>query len=358
MFSVIRDAQNVELSQGSITKKSKILSVDPSTLKLSTIVNFDASHFKEREWDNIITCHSNESFVKTWNFQRKAIGNNSLESKDGSPVKAVKISACGNFAFIGSAAGQIDKYNMQSGLYRQSMVGHSKAVQALACDDVNLLLISGSLDCSIKFWDFKTCKLLETITLPACVSLFKLYDSNRLLAVVTDDMIIRIIDIDTKKIVREFIGHTNRITGLTFSPDGRWVISSSLDMTIRTWDLPTGFLIDIFKTNDICTDITMSPLGDFLATTHVNQVGIFLWANRSLYEHCPIRQINDSDVRQVLLPLSDGSISESLNDQEAVFIDFKDDFDWMSKDESLISFSNLPKSRWHNLLNLDSIKVK
>jgi len=26
----------------------------------------------------------------------------------------------------------------------------------------------------------------------------------------------------------------------TFSPDGRWLITASMDCTIRTWDLPSG----------------------------------------------------------------------------------------------------------------------
>lgn len=63
----------------------------------------------------------------------------------------------------------------------------------------------------------------------------------------------------------------------TFSPDGRWIVSTSLDTTIRTWDLPTGHLVDIFRVEDIPTSVTFSPTGDFLATSHVNNVGIFLW---------------------------------------------------------------------------------
>ncbi len=36
------------------------------------------------------------------------------------PVSAVAISCCGNFGFVGSAAGRVDRYNMQSGLHRGS----------------------------------------------------------------------------------------------------------------------------------------------------------------------------------------------------------------------------------------------
>src|SRR5262245_43861722 len=39
------------------------------------------------------------------------------------------------------------------------------------------------------------------------------------------------------KPMRRFDGHTNAITRLLASPDGRWLISSSNDHTIRFWDL-------------------------------------------------------------------------------------------------------------------------
>lgn len=26
----------------------------------------------------------------------------------------------------------------------------------------------------------------------------------------------------------------------TFSPDGRWLVTTAMDCTIRTWDLPSG----------------------------------------------------------------------------------------------------------------------
>lgn len=63
----------------------------------------------------------------------------------------------------------------------------------------------------------------------------------------------------------------------TFSPDSRWLITTSLDSVIRTFDIPTGRLIDAFRTTSVATSVSFSPTGDFLATSHVDSVGVFLW---------------------------------------------------------------------------------
>jgi len=34
------------------------------------------------------------------------------------PVTAVAVSSCGNYGLVGTSAGRVDRYNMQSGLHR------------------------------------------------------------------------------------------------------------------------------------------------------------------------------------------------------------------------------------------------
>jgi U3 small nucleolar RNA-associated protein 21 len=35
--------------------------------------------------------------------------------------------------------------------------------------------------------------------------------------------------------------------------------------------------VDAFRTTSIATGVTFSPTGDFLATSHVDSVGVHLW---------------------------------------------------------------------------------
>ena len=70
-----------------------------------------------------------------------------------------------------------------------------------------------------QFFDFQTMKLISTLT----VNL--LQRDNGLLAVTCDDLVLRIVDIETRRIVRELSGPRGRIldvvSGLTTSPNLR-----------------------------------------------------------------------------------------------------------------------------------------
>lgn len=73
------------------------------------------------------------------------------------------------------------------------------------------------------------------------------HSETSLIAVALEDLSVILIDLDTRRLVRHFEGHTGRLTDATFSPDARWLITASMDRTIRTWDIPSAQLIDIFS---------------------------------------------------------------------------------------------------------------
>jgi hypothetical protein len=52
--------------------------------------------------------------------------------------------------------------------------------------------------------------------------------------------VVRLWDLDTGKEVRRFTGHTGRVTGFAVSADGRRLLTSSLDGTVRFWDVDAG----------------------------------------------------------------------------------------------------------------------
>ena len=174
-------------------------------------------------------------------------------------------------------------------------------------------MVSGSLDKTVCVFDFNSKQLLKTIRFESCVNFLKLHRQSNILAVITDDLCIRILDLESFRIIREFWGHEARITDATFSHDGRWLISCGLDSTIRTWDLPSSYLIDIFQVPHVPTSVSFSPTSEFLVSTHVDQLGLFVWANRSLYENVPIRNMGIEKVRKLDMPLVNGTDEQGKN---------------------------------------------
>lgn len=439
-WSLRRDGQNTELSQGNINKKAKktgILSSslinDPSTtlsdLKAPEIIcismslnrdggmganSGDGSIWQKSRsrtkiskasasgvtgWESIVTGHKDEKYARTWFWGRKKAGRWILETGDGSNVKSVTVSPCGTFAVIGSEKGHIDLYNLQSGLHRSSFppklspgqaknllttksvkanekceylskskysLGrgkHTNAVTGLVVDSLNKNIISCSLDGKVKFWDFRTGILVNEVDWPSVTAItgIRYYASNDLIAIACQDLCIRIIDIDTKKTIRELWGCHGSVNDWCFSNDGRWIIAASSDCVIRVWDLPTGNLIDGFRTRNQSTAIAISSTGEFLATTSKGELGINIWNNKTLFTHVPTHHISENDIAEASGPVVSGEggfqlLDAAFEDVGSIseYVSPISSLDQLSKD--LQTLSLLPKSRWQNLLYLDVIK--
>lgn len=114
-----------------------------------------------------------------------------------------------------------------------------------------------------------------------------------------------------------------------------------------------------------CTSLTMSPTGDFLATAHVNYLGLFLWANKSLFSHVSLRAINpDAEVPLLDLPTSMQNVDDALNDvMDLLALDDGEEIDLDYKspvqlNNQLVTMSTLAAARWQNLLNIDLVKKR
>lgn len=187
--------------------------------------------------------------------------------------------------------------------------------------------------------------------------------SSELVAFSCDDLSIRVIDIETRKLIREFWGCVGQVNDFIFSNDGRWIIAASMDSVLRVWDLPTGHLIDIFRVSSTCTALAMPSTGDFLATAHAGSIGVSLWSNRSLFMPVSSKNLDEDAIDNVNIPATSGESGAGLVD--AAFLDALEDNEAEGPvlvtgqlQQDMVTLSLVPKSRWQALLHLDSIKVR
>ncbi|KKK14604.1 hypothetical protein P175DRAFT_0502723 [Aspergillus ochraceoroseus IBT 24754] len=421
-FSARKDSQSTELSQGSVERKAA--KKGEPQLAVGNSISIGQANFKAPEvtciacslnrdggmgvttsgpvwanpkatdtgisnktgWESVVTGHRGDKYARTWFWGKKKAGRWVFETGDGTEVKSVAISQCGTFALVGSAGGSINMFNMQSGLQRQSfpsqklkrttasdnkgltqqinsLAEHTKAVTGLAIDVLNQTVVSCGLDGKVKFWDFASGFLVDELDWHPMTAITGLrYNSaSELVAFSCDDLSIRVVDMETRKIVRELWGCVGQINDFAFSNDGRWIIGASMDSIIRVWDLPTGHLIDIFRVSSTCTALAMSNTGDFLATAHADGVGVNLWSNRSLFVPVSTRNLTEDSLVDASLPTTSGE--GGVGFIEAAFSHTHEEHDddgpvpsTEQLSQGMLTLSVVPKNKWQTLLHLDLIK--
>uniref|UniRef100_A0A2P2KH70 Uncharacterized protein MANES_18G125600 n=1 Tax=Rhizophora mucronata TaxID=61149 RepID=A0A2P2KH70_RHIMU len=375
VFSVLQDQQSRELSQHHVSKRAKKLKKKEEELKLKPVISFDCAEIRERDWCNVVTCHMDTAQAYVWRLQNFVLGEHILRPcpESPTPVKACAISACGNFAILGTAGGWIERFNLQSGISRGSYVdfcesrscAHGGEVVGVACDATNTLMISAGYHGDIKVWDFKGRELKSRWEVGCSLVKIVYHRLNGILATVADDLIIRLFDVVALRLVRKFEGHTDRITDLCFSEDGKWLLSSSMDGTLRIWDVILARQIDAMWVDVSITALSLSPNMDVLATAHVDQNGVYLWANQSMFSRGS--SIDSYASRQEVVNVKLPSVSsregpqvEDSNKPEENHAQIKESYDlpvFHQQIPDLVTLSLLPKSQWQSLINLDIIKV-
>lgn len=376
LFSVIQDQQSRELSQGHVSKRAKKRRMKEQEIKLKAVTAFDVAEIRERDWCNVVTCHMDTAQAYIWRLQNFVIGEHILKPcpENPTPIKACAISACGNFAVLGTSGGWIERFNMQSGLSRGSYVdkslrksyAHEGEVVGVACDSTNTLMISTGYHGDIKVWDFKGRELKSRWEIGCPVVKIVYHRSNGLLATVADDLVIRLFDVVAIRMVRKFEGHTDRVTDCCFSEDGKWLLSASMDGTLRLWDVILARQIDAISVDVSITALSLSPNMDVLATTHVDQNGVYLWVNQAMFSGVSSvdSYASGKEVVAVNLPSVsslDGSQHKDSDEPAMNGSDFTQSFQTTQFDRyipDLVTLSLLPKSQWQSLINLEIIKAR
>ena len=330
--SLFKDNQNFEFSQGSIQKIASKLKTSEEDVRLPEVSKIDIFETKTLKWDNMITSHSHQSYAKTWRFDRKTIGQHSLETTDKSIVSHISISSCGNFGILSTRTGFIDIFNLQSGIKRKNIKAfNEEKIIASFTDATNSWIISVSQEGKIKSFDFSKGFPFVAIELESPVLYATINKDTELIALACTDNIIRVIDYSSMRLVRVFNGHTAQIHDIVFSSDSKWLISCSLDRSIRTWDMASGNLADVLEVEKIPTAIALSRNLEFLASCHQDEISISIWSNRSLYT-------GDCNI-----------IESAIN-----WSNFKSEPSHSSTTE--IQYSEYPASRWKNIYFLDRIR--
>lgn len=230
LFSTIQDQRNAVLSAKAVTDRRE-------GRPLTTVVTFDAATPRERDWSNVVTAHSGDCNAYLWRTETKAITGELILPTTQQPVKravtAVALSACGNFAFIGSGGGWIDQYSTQSGHHRGSFCLVEAASAAAAAAAESEAPLSQAEIAAGK----RRKRLLDAVAKPAAVS--KNFD--RFLSEKAKKKKGRALALTDPTLP----AHDGAVTGLAPCAVNKHLVTSGLDKTLKWWDMDTREVIAV-----------------------------------------------------------------------------------------------------------------
>jgi U3 small nucleolar RNA-associated protein 21 len=199
--------------------------------------------------------------------------------------------------------------------------------------------------------------------LDAGASISKLVNNRNLemVACICDDGSLCLIDYKHVRVVRRFVEMGGLLQDACFSPDGRWLIVSSSDCSVRVFDVPTSSLIDWFKFDRPVTSISMSPNADFLAITCAGSLAVMLLSNNCHFNNVFLGSTPSAAV-SLALPSSAPPASDVETQLRApeFFLDVGEVSSLVFRPLSadIVTMSSVPRAVWKIIPIVDLIKER
>ena len=151
-------------------------------------------------------------------------------------AEIVAFSSDGKLIASSSEDQSIIIWDVESAKAVNQWVGHGEKVLALAFSSDGRLLASGSWDGTVKIWNVGDWELVLELDHGRSVRAVAFSPDGKHLASGAHDNVIRIWDVDTGTETTSLKGHCDSVTGLSFSRDGSLLYSASADGTVKSWD--------------------------------------------------------------------------------------------------------------------------
>ena len=376
--------RNISLLSEQISKEFSSKKFNTS-IKKHKIINFDFNEFRERDWGNIALIISEYERPIIYSYENSSIYDvqPKLKTKN-SYCTCVCISICGNFGFCGFQNGNIEKFNIQSGISRwvlERAHGIGNEITNIKSDGLNSMLISISKnEKKIKFWEILDHSLIKEFNIDSFPRQIEINRDSDLICISLENNFIYIYDKSQMALVRKFnILNKNSnnkednyiIKDIGISKDSNWLLCiTSEDKSLRIYDIISTNLIEWVQFDKIPLAMNLSPNSLYIAMSFEEEKGIYLYINRTLFVdlediesieqpvHCTlaafkakmIKQRNDYDLNDINDINNNNEISD--NNEREKFIDIPEE------NNELISLSNENNIKYKLLNDIELLQER
>src|SRR5262249_41083037 len=151
----------------------------------------------------------------------------------------------GKLLLTGSLDKTVKVWDVAGGKELRTLAAHDDWVLSVAVSRDGRFFVSGSKDRTARVWDLRTWKPLHTLRGPSPVEGVGISPDGKTIAtagwgVAGSPGPLRLWDAATGKEVGTLTGHPAQVSVAAFSPDGTTLATCSHDQTVRLWDVATG----------------------------------------------------------------------------------------------------------------------
>jgi WD40 repeat protein/tetratricopeptide (TPR) repeat protein len=208
-------------------------------------------------------------------------------------VNSVAVTPDGKYVVSGSHDNTVRLWELATGKEVRRFTGHEAAVISVAVAPDGRYIVSGSggvwankdwvkIDNTVRLWELATGKEVRRFTgHEYAVSSVAVTPDGKYVVSGIDDGV-RLWDLATGKEVRRFMGHQDWVRSVAVTPDGKYIVSGSggkwvnkawveSDTTVRVWDLATGKEVRRFTGHEgPVNSVAVTPDGQYVVSGSVD----------------------------------------------------------------------------------------
>lgn len=162
-------------------------------------------------------------------------------------------------------------WDAATGECKQTLVGHTDAIESIAFSHDGHLLVSGGCDRKVHLWDLQRGQLRHVLNGHTdWVKSVDFHGNGSMFASGSSDNSVRIWDVESGQL-RHHLVASSAVWNIRFCPTGETIICGGLDHRLHEWDIETGQLRDIRHGHtDTAMCLTYSADGKTFITGHAD----------------------------------------------------------------------------------------